>query len=269
MLPDQTLPSKPTDQRSQQARATRSLLALAQKIPVLLWGYLLLLLLILGCYLWIPGAQSAVAEAYTLFVNNDRRAIEAWVVGFGWWGPLLILILMIAQTIVSAIPMILVLVVAIVAYGPVWGGLLGWFGAILAALVGYGLGRTLGDGLQARFVNARLRQLIADNVARYGGWAILALRISPLVPSDGVSFVAGLVRMGFWPFLLGTIGGVTPVVLVVAYFGSDFARLRLGVVAVTLLSLGGLLTFVVWDKFLRPQRAATLAEPRKNAGDSL
>jgi uncharacterized membrane protein YdjX (TVP38/TMEM64 family) len=259
VLPDRTQATKASQPTSRPSQPAAVLQALA-KIPPLLWAYLGAVVLLLAIYLWLPGVKSGVSEAYTLFVNNDRRAIEAWVAGFGLWGPVLILVLMIGQTIVSAIPMVLVLIVAVVAYGPIWGGVLGWFGAILAALVGYGLGRSFGDGLQAHFVSAHLREIIAKNVARYGCWAILALRISPLVPSDGVSFVAGLVKMGFWPFLAGTIGGVTPVVVAVAYFGSDFGRLQLGLVVVTALSLGGLLAFVLWDKLLRPKAVAEAAD---------
>jgi uncharacterized membrane protein YdjX (TVP38/TMEM64 family) len=222
-------------------------------IPSIVWGYVGVIVALVAGYFIIPGVQPAVTEVYQLLTSDDRTAIEAWVSGFGWWGPLLIVGLMIVQTILSAIPMVLVLIVAVLAYGPVYGGLLGWVGAILAALVGYWVGRTFGDSLQERFVTPKIRQIIEENVGRYGAWAILALRISPLVPSDGVSFMAGLLRMKFWAFLGGSVGGITPVVMAVAYFGSDFDRLRTGVIAVTVISLLGLLGFVVWDKFIRPK----------------
>lgn len=225
------------------------------KLPFIVWLYAGGLLALLLAYALFPQVRAVVAQGYEMLVSNDRARIQAWVSSFGWWGPVLIIALMIAQTIISAVPMILVLIVAVVAYGPVWGTVLGWAGALVAAVLGYGIGRVFGDTLQDKFVTPQIRDLIAKNVGHYGAWAILALRLSPLVPSDGVSFVAGLVRMNFVPFMLGTIGGITPLVIAVAYFGSDFERLKTLVIAITVLSLGALLVYIVYDKFYKRKPA--------------
>jgi uncharacterized membrane protein YdjX (TVP38/TMEM64 family) len=220
------------------------------KLPLIAWLYIGGVAAILLSYLLFPGVRQLVAQGYQMLISNDRSAIQNWVAGFGLWGPVLIIGMMVAQTLISAVPMIFVLLVAVLAYGPVWGGLLGWGGAIVAAILGYGIARVFGDALQDKFVTPKIREIIAQNVAKYGGWAILALRLSPLVPSDGVSFVAGLLRMNFLTFLAGTIGGVTPVAAV-AYFGSDFERLTVLVIGVTALSLTALVGYIVYDKFLK------------------
>jgi uncharacterized membrane protein YdjX (TVP38/TMEM64 family) len=225
------------------------------QLPLIAWLYLGGICALLLSYLLFAEVRQLVAQGYEMLVSNDRSAIQNWVAGFGFWGPVLIIGMMIAQTLISAVPMILVLIVAVLAYGPIWGGLLGWGGAIVAAILGYGIARVFGDALQDKFVTPGIRKIIAENVAKYGAWAILALRLSPLVPSDGVSFVAGLVRMNFLPFLGGTIGGVTPVVLAVAYFGSDFERLRTLVIGVTVVSLTALIAYIVYDKFGRPKHS--------------
>ena len=217
------------------------------QIPFLVWVYLGVALILLLSYLIFPGVRSLVAECYSILVSNDRERIQVWVSGFGWWGPVLIIALMIAQTLLSAVPMILVLLVSVLAYGPIWGGLLGWGGATLAAILGYGIARVFGETLQDKFVTPQIRDVIAKNVARYGALAILALRLSPLVPSDGVSFVAGLLKMNFASFMLGTLGGVTPLVIAVAYFGSDFERLTGLVIGVTAISLSTLIGWILYD----------------------
>jgi uncharacterized membrane protein YdjX (TVP38/TMEM64 family) len=217
------------------------------QIPFLVWMYLGVLLFLGALYLIFPDVRALVGQCYEILVSNDRKRIETFVAGFGWWGPVLIIGMMIAQTLLSAVPMILVLVVSVLAYGPIWGGLLGWCGAMIAAVIGYGIARVFGDTLQDKFVTPQIREVIARNVARYGAFAILALRLSPLVPSDGVSFVAGLLRMNFLAFILGTLGGVTPLVMVVAYFGSDFERLTSLVIGVTIISLTALIAWVAYD----------------------
>ncbi len=224
------------------------------EIPPILYVYLGGITLLVGLYFLVPGFRALVDEAFAILTSNDRSAIEAWVAGFGLWGPVLIIALMIAQTLVSAVPMILVMIVSVLAYGPVLGGLLGWGGAILAALLGYGLARVLGSVLVDRFVTPKIRKVVEGAVERYGAWAIIALRLSPLVPSDSVSFMAGLVRMKPVPFLLATIAGVTPVAIAVAYFGSSFDRLRTLIVVVTILSLSALIGYVIYDQ-LKHRRA--------------
>jgi uncharacterized membrane protein YdjX (TVP38/TMEM64 family) len=225
------------------------------EIPALVWIYAAMIALLILAYWTIPGLKPLVDDAYALLTSNDREAIQAWVDGFGWWGPVLILVLMIGQTILSAVPMILVMIVSVLAYGPVLGGLLGWSGAILAALLGYSLARALGPVVVDRFVSAPVRKTVEQAVSRYGAWAIIALRLSPLVPSDGVSFVAGLINMKPLPFLMATIAGVTPVTLAVAFFGSNLDQLRWLIVLVTVVSLFGLIAYIAID-LRRRKRAA-------------
>lgn len=228
-------------------------------LPVIVWAYLALIGTALLSYALIPAVREAALKAYQLLASDDRTALQTWVQGFGWWGPVLIIALMIAQTLLSFVPMILVLLVSVMAYGPVYGALLGWFGAIIAALLGYGIGLVFGVSLAERFVTPSIRALIETNVQRYGAWAILALRLSPLVPSDGVSFVAGLVRMRLLPFTLATVAGVTPIAVAVGYFGSSIERLQLGIVVITALSLTGLVAFVVFDRMRQSRTSRNLA----------
>jgi uncharacterized membrane protein YdjX (TVP38/TMEM64 family) len=228
-------------------------------LPLIAWVYLTALAGLLLSYALVPAVRAAALEAYRLLASDDRTALQLWVQGFGWWGPVLIVALMIAQTLLSFVPMILVLLVSVMAYGPIYGALLGWFGAIIAALLGYGIGLVFGANLAERFVTPSLRALIEANVQRYGAWAILALRLSPLVPSDGVSFVAGLVKMRLLPFTLATIAGVTPIAIAVGYFGSSIERLQLGIVVITALSLIGLVGFVVLDRTKRSRTSRNIA----------
>jgi uncharacterized membrane protein YdjX (TVP38/TMEM64 family) len=218
------------------------------QIPPILWIYVVGIVGVGLAYLISPDVRALFATGYEILMTNDQARVRDWVAGFGAWGPILIIALMIMQTLISAVPMILVLIVAVLAYGPIWGGLLGWGGAIVAALIGYGIARVFGDTLQDKFVTPQIKQVIEKQVSRYGAWAILALRLSPIIPSDGVSFVAGLLRMKPLPFIGGTIGGVTPVVIAVAYLGSDFERLRTGVIVISVLSLGALIGWIVYDK---------------------
>ena len=232
---------------------TRAPRRLKISLPLLLWVYLGAAVLLVGIYFTVPAVSREVNQVYGLLIAEDRNALERWVAGFGLWGPVLILALMIGQVLLSAVPMVWILLISVLAYGPLWGGLLGVFGAMLASWLGYYLARALGPVVVDRFVSAPLRRKVEAAVERYGAWAVLALRLSPLIPSDGVSFVAGLVKLSALKFSLATLGGIVPITLGVAWLGEDLDRLGPVLVIATVLSLGALVGVVLWDR-LRPSR---------------
>jgi uncharacterized membrane protein YdjX (TVP38/TMEM64 family) len=203
--------------------------------------------LLLAYFVW-PGFRSLVDEAYRVVTSGDRAQLEAWVSGFGAWGPALIYALMVAQTLLAFIPSLLVTVVPVLAYGPLWGGLLAWSGLLLAALVAYGIGRSLGPVTVERLIGHKTERQIEGFVERYGIWGVVAARISPALSTDAVSFVAGLVKMRLWRFALATAVGTLPLVVLVAFLGSDLERLRGGLIWVSVLSLGAFVLYVVWDR---------------------
>lgn len=167
----------------------------SRTLPVLPILLALLLAGVLTGIFTFPGFKERVDGIYALLSSGNQQAIQAWVAGLGWLGPLSIIGLMIAQTLVSVVPMSLVMLVSVLAFGPVLGGLLGWVGAVIAAMVGYSLARLLGPVVVDRFVSENIRRKVEAQVERYGPWAIIALRLSFVVPTDSVNFVAGLVRM--------------------------------------------------------------------------
>jgi len=215
-------------------------------LPILL--ALLLGSALVGSYLVFPGLKSRIDEVYSLLSTGNQQAIQAWVVGLGWFGPFSIIGLMIAQTLVSVVPMALVMLVSVLAFGPVFGGILGWIGAIVAAMVGYSITRVLGPVVVDRFVSEEIRRKVQTQVERYGPWAIIALRLSFVVPTDSVNFVAGLVRMHPLKFLLATSVGALPVTVVVAWLGADFSRLGPFLLVATLVALVALGGWILYNR---------------------
>ncbi len=216
-------------------------------LPILL-ALLLLTGALVGSYFVFPGLKERIDGAYALLSSGNSQALQAWVAGLGFWGPLSIIGLMIAQTLVSVVPMTLVMLISVLAFGPVVGGVLGWVGAIIAAMLGYSLARMLGPVVVDRFVSEKIRLKVEEQVERYGPWAIIALRLSFVVPTDSVNFVAGLVRMHPLKFLLATSVGAAPVAVVVAWLGADFSRLGPFLLVATIVGLAALGGWILYDQ---------------------
>lgn len=207
-----------------------------------------LLALIGALYAFWPAFQSFADEAYRVAASGDQARLQTWVQGFGPWGFVVILALMLAQTVLAVIPSILMMVVAVLAYGPWVGGLLAWGGLLFAASFAYGIGRSLGPVTVDRVVGAKTERKVTRFVERYGVWGIIAARVAPAISTDAVSFVAGLVRMGYVRFIAATAAGTLPLTVLIAWLGEEYTRLKTGLIWVSVVSLVLFVGYVLYDR---------------------
>jgi uncharacterized membrane protein YdjX (TVP38/TMEM64 family) len=199
-------------------------------------------------YFTVPPFRDFTQRAWELLSSGDRDAFAEWIQGFGGWAPVVMLGAMLIQTLAAFIPSIIVMIVSVLAFGPIWGGLLNFGGLLLAAAMAYGIGRALGESVVDAMVGEDWEQRIEGWVERYGFWTVVAFRISPVFSSDAVSYVGGLVRMGFKRFVAATALGVAPFVVLISWLGESFERLESGLIWVSVGSAVLLVAWIVYDR---------------------
>lgn len=204
---------------------------------------------LLGLYLLLPGFRSFVGEAWGVLASRDQSRIEAWIRGFGVWSLAVIGGILVVQPFLFVVPSTLMMLVAVLAYGPLWGGLLAWSGSMLAAVLAYGVGRALGPVTVDRLLGHSTEQTVEGYVKRYGVAAIIIARVSPVFSTDAISLVAGLVKMPFIRYVLATGAGFLPLALLIAFLGADFARLESGLLWIAAGSFIALALYVGYDRF--------------------
>jgi uncharacterized membrane protein YdjX (TVP38/TMEM64 family) len=232
--------SPKTKQRKGGEGRGRALLSWA--VPAAVLGTLV------GLYFVWPAYAGFVDKAWRLLSAGDREALSAWIRGYGAWGPAVLLALMVAQTVVAVIPSLLPMVACVLAYGPWWGGALAFGGLLVSAAVGYGLGRWLGPVTVGRLLGAKTRERMNGVVEDYGVWAVIAARLSPVLSTDAVSIVAGLLGMGWRRFLLATAAGTLPLVVLIAVLGTDIDRMETGLIWISAVSLAAVVGYAVWRR---------------------
>lgn len=210
----------------------------------------LLILLVLLYFAW-PAFHRLVREAYGVLSSGEQQRIEQWVNGFGAWSFVVVIGLMLFQTIVAFLPSVIIMVVTVVSFGPIMGGLLTWGGLLLAASLGYGIGRSVGVAAADRLIGEETERKVERALDRYGIWAIIAARISPVLSTDAVSIAAGLVRMRYVPFIAATGIGTLPLTVLVAWLGAEISRLETGLIWISVVSVVIFVGYVVYDKRLR------------------
>jgi phosphatidylserine/phosphatidylglycerophosphate/cardiolipin synthase-like enzyme/uncharacterized membrane protein YdjX (TVP38/TMEM64 family) len=130
--------------------------------------------------------------------------------------PLLTIAGFVVGGLISA-PVTLLVVVTIIAFGPVYGFLYAFTGAMLSAFATYAVGHWLGRDLVRRFAGARINRL-SQRLAERGVLAMAVIRFLPIAPYTVVNMVAGASHIRFRDFALGTMLGMAPGMLAITIF---------------------------------------------------
>jgi uncharacterized membrane protein YdjX (TVP38/TMEM64 family) len=147
------------------------------------------------------------------------------------WGPgpaVLLFALAYALGELLLIPGSTVSLLAGAALGPWLGSLAVWLGASSSAALAFLLARALGEQGMARFA-ARHPKVAAvrDRLGRRGWRWVVVLRLFPVVPYAVQNYAAGLTSLPFGPYLLASVVGMVPAVVLYAWAGFTGAEVAL------------------------------------------
>ncbi len=187
-------------------------------------------------WLSLPGLRAEVTTGFDVLTTGDQDAIGAYLRSFGLWGPVISLVLMIAQAIIAPIPGALVVFANGIAFGTFQGTVLSVVGQTLAAALCFGIARTVGRGPVEKMVGRFGLETLDRGVGRWGPLAIVALRLVPGVAFDAISYGAGLLRMRFRVFLLATVAGIIPQTLFYTWMVRHYPELTWTFVAVAMIA---------------------------------
>ncbi|MFL6797345.1 MAG: VTT domain-containing protein [Xanthobacteraceae bacterium] len=121
-------------------------------------------------------------------------------------------------------PVLLMIAATAATFGPWLGPTYAGAGALASAAVSYGIGALLGRRTLDEVLGPRLNR-IRRVIARRGVLAIAAIRMVPVAPFTLVNLVAGASRIRFSDFMLGTVLGMAPGIVLMSLLGSRLASL--------------------------------------------
>ncbi len=209
---------------------------------------ILIIATLLLSYFFIPSVQDFLNNSWNVLTSDDQDRIKEWVGNFGWIGPIVLILTMVLQMFLLVIPSILLMVVSILAYGPIWGSLIIFVSIFNASTVGYFIGRYLGPVIVERLIGQKPEKNISGFLENYGFWAIFITRINPILSNDAISFVAGILKMNYWRFISATLTGIAPLTIFIAVLGRTTEGLKTGLIWGSVISLILFIAYVYWDK---------------------
>lgn len=202
-------------------------------------------------YFAIPQVKSFFDEAFNILTSQNEERISNWVEQFGFWGPLLIVLGMIVQMFLIIVPSPLLMLVSVLAYGKVWGTLLAIAAVMIASTVGYWLGSYLGEVSVEKVIGEDKKKKLESFVERFGAWAVILFRLIPFLSNDAISFVGGLLGMRYWKFIMATVIGISPLAILIAYFGQNNERLKNGMIWVSAVGVVFFIGYYFYQKRLK------------------
>jgi uncharacterized membrane protein YdjX (TVP38/TMEM64 family) len=160
-------------------------------------------------------------SAYLLLLHlnwfEDPRLVKREVLDFGWWGPI-VYILLFAVGPSFLVPGAVMTIAGGLAFGALWGSLWSLVGAYLGCLIAFGAGRFLGRSFVDRVIGERLRKM-SQKLARNGFYVILYLRLVPVIPYNALNLLAGASPIEFRDYFWASIIGMLPGTILFAFLG--------------------------------------------------
>ena len=172
--------------------------------------------------LWFIGISAIVLATWLIWGGSWEESFTlqcsvAWLSKAGPWGWAAGIGLL-AADLVLPVPGTVVMSALGYVYGVAIGGLVASVGSITAGLLGYGVGRFIGEKAARKWLGDTDFEKGRLLFARGGGWMVAVSRSLPILP-EAISCTAGLVRMPFGRFLVSLICGSLPVGYLFAWIG--------------------------------------------------
>ncbi|MFZ5668028.1 MAG: TVP38/TMEM64 family protein [Pseudomonadota bacterium] len=158
-------------------------------------------------------------------IGEELQHLRDWLASVGQ-GPVALAAggALVAALFFIGTPQAVIIVAAVLAFGP-WTGLaVSWAGKMVACLMGFAVGRRFGAPILARYSSGAVARAMAV-LSREGGLVACAVvRMIPTVPSVLVNIAAGAAPIRLRDFVIGTALGSVPIMALTAFAGETALR---------------------------------------------
>ncbi len=186
------------------------------KLPALIVTAVVIAVLLL-----VPASRKAVFKLAGMLGGADVDAVKEYIISYGTLAVFISVGLMILQSVAAPIPAFLITFANAAVFGWVKGAVISWTGAMLGAIICFGLARFFGRDWVVKITGKGALSSVDKFFTENGAKSVFLARLLPFVPFDPISYAAGLTGMKILPFLLATGLGQLPATIVYSYAGSN------------------------------------------------
>jgi uncharacterized membrane protein YdjX (TVP38/TMEM64 family) len=143
------------------------------------------------------------------------EAINTMLEKVGIWAPVLYIFIY-ALGVCLFVPGLILTGIGALLFGPYWGFIYIWFGAIIGASGAFFIGRTLGRDFASTVIGDRLKKY--DDAIEINGFSIVLYLRLLYFPFTPMNFGMGLTKVRFRDYLLGTGVGIIVGTFIIVFF---------------------------------------------------
>lgn len=189
-----------------------------------------------------------------LGIADTMESTETLIRSWGAWGVVASIGLMVVHSLLPFPAEVIALANGMV-YGPLWGAVITWIGAMLGASTAFALGRALGRPFVMRVLPERHQRALDAWSLRQGGPALLAARLVPVIAFNLINYAAALTPISWWTFLWATGLGILPLTILLSVLGENVLEMSAGMwLSLTALAVLGWLA-LRHRRMMRPERS--------------
>lgn len=205
-----------------------------------------LLIAIIFCLLVIIGFFVYFTWPFLSQFNNPDQ-VKEWIMKAGKWGPLVFIVLQVAQIIIAPIPGHLIAFIGGYLFGPLLGLLYTMIGAAIGLTTIFVLTKKLGRPFVEKFISDKTIKKF-DNFVKSDRsiMALFLIFLLPIFPDDILAFVAGLSPIKTRTLVFISLVARSPSYIVMALAGDGMTNDIKSLIIFT-----GILVFlslIVWRK---------------------
>lgn len=194
-----------------------------RRMPLALGALLALVLATFAVWGFALGGITPPLPGFELSASAVKELIASW----GMWAVAGSILLMVLHSFVP-FPAELVAIANGMLFGPIWGTLITWSGAMLGAYLAFGLARWLGRPFVRSVVAPRHQDAIDRWALRQGGGALFLSRFVPMISFNLINYAAGLTAISWWTFTWATGLGILPLTFLMVLMGDRLWSGELG-----------------------------------------
>ena len=192
-------------------------------------GLLVFVVILAAVLISIEATQASFFERF-----------EETILSFGMWGVLASILLMMLHSLIP-FPAELLAMANGMIYGPLWGTVITWTGAMCGAYLAFALARALGRPFVDQMVARKNWHSLDEWSSRRGAHLIFFARFVPVISFNLINYAAGLTKISWWSFTWATGLGILPLTTLMVVMGD-----RIETITVEMWLLIGIGVIMLW-----------------------
>lgn len=191
---------------------------LQKKKHVLILSLFAACLLLLVAIFLLPSLRQWFETGFAML--NEEEGLVVWLRDLGPWAVMGSIALMIVHSFLP-FPAELLTMANGMVFGPVWGTVITWIGAMLGATSTFALARLIGRPFLERMLSERQLVRLSAWSSTQGGVTLLAARLIPLIAFNLLNYAAAMTKISWWTFIWATGLGILPLTILLNVFGAS------------------------------------------------